>query len=435
MPPLLHAASYADYIPREPLRQLQSRRLRQMVAQAYECVPLYRQRMRKLDLSPHDIGGVEDLSRLPFTTSKDLAEAYPTGMLAVPFSHVARLHIPCGTLGSAAVVAYTRRDLEVLASVMARSLAMCGLHEDDVILNVCSHNLLVHAVAIDQAAAALGAILIPAPAGDVARLLTMIKDFGATAVCAAAGFLVHLIEQAGRHGRELRGLPLRVAVALAEPLPEPLCHRIEQASGIRVHEVFGVPELMGPGLGAECAEQDGFHLFEDHFFPEIIDPASGALLPDGHEGELVITTLDRQAMPVIRYRTGGRTALLAEPCPCGRTLRRIRRLVLPEAEVFIVHGAAIAPARIVEVLQTVTGELPPYQLVLAQQDGVDQLEVELEVTPRIFQDQVAALESVRTRLEQGLEAALGVRVPVRFLEPHAIRREGGTSGRLIDRRG
>ena len=323
-PAPFHPASSPDYVPRQPLRTLQSQRLRQVVARAYEHVSLVRQRMHKHGLSPDDVRDVEDIHKLPFTLPGDLADTYPLGMFAVPLQQVVRLHPPGGASGRPTVVAYTRRDLEVWTELLVRCLASCGIHQGDVIQNACGHELVTNGLGLHRAAEALGATLIPVCGGDADHQITLMKDFDVSAVCSTPGHFLYLVDRAGKIGVDLRELPLRAGVFLAGPWSQPMRRRIEESAGIRAYQVYGLPEVVGAGVGAECPQQDGLHVFEDHFYPEIVDPDSGEPLPDGREGELVLTALSKEAMPLVRYRTPELAAIVAEPCPCGRTIQPIR---------------------------------------------------------------------------------------------------------------
>ena len=359
-------ASSLDYVPREQLRGLQSERLRQVVERAYEHVPVYHQRMQKRGLTPADIRGVDDLPRLPFTTESDLSDAYPFAMLAVPVGQIVRINPLAGTTGKPLVVAYTRRDLEMWTELMIRSLACCGIHHGDVLQNACVGELFADGLGLHQAAEALGATVIPV-SGDIDRQLMAMKDLGVSAVCSTPSQFLHLAERAEKLGVSLRELPLRAGIFLAELWNEATRRQIEDVAAIKAYDLYRLPDVIGPGVGAECIHQNGLHVFEDHLCPEIVDPVSGAVLPDGQEGELVLTTLSKEAMPLVRYRTRDCTALMTELCPCGRTLRRIRRIGRRSDNVFLIQGVHVFPAQIEAALRAVEGTLPHYQIVLTQE--------------------------------------------------------------------
>jgi len=435
MPARFHPASSPDYIPREQLRTLQSQRLRQVVAQAYEHVSLYRQRMHKHGLTPAEIHGIDDVHKLPFTVKTDLGDTYPLGMFAVPVQQIVRLHPPSGATGKPMVVAYTRRDLEVWTELLVRSLACCGIHQGDVIQNACGYNLFTDGLGLHHAAESLGATVIPVSGGDTDHQIMAMKDFGVSAICSTPSYFLHVVERADKIGVDLRELPLRAVALVAGPWSEAMRRRIEESAGIKAYDIYGLPEMIGPGIGAECYCQNGLHVFEDHFYPEIIDPNSGNPLPDGEEGELVLTSLSKEAMPMIRYRTPDLAAIIAEPCQCGRTVRRIRRMGRQGGETFVVQGVTVFPSQIEAALLAVEGTLPDYQIVLDQQEGLDQVEVQIEVTPQVFSDQIGAMERLQTKLGDEIEYSLGIRLPVRLVEPHSIERSGGKGKRVIDKRG
>ena len=432
---LFHPASSPDYVPREPLWALQSERLREVVGRAYEGVPLYRQRMQKHGVTPADVATVEDVQRLPFTSKADLRDAYPLGMLAVPLHRVLRMYPIGGGPGQRMAAAFTKRDLAAWSELVVRCLASCGVSQGDVVQNACAYDLFTDGPGLHYAGECLGATVIPTAGGDAARQLAVMKDFGVSILCSTPSFLVYLLERAEKTGVDLRGLPLRAGVFVGEPWSEAMRRRIEESAGIKAYDVYGLPETIGPGVAVECRHQSGLHVFEDHFYPEIVDPASGAPRAQGEEGELVLTTLSKEAMPLVRYRTGDLTAILAGPCPCGRTLRRIRRIDRRADEMFVIQGVTVFPSQIEAALLAVEGTLPPYQLVLTQEQGLDQLEVQIEVTSRIVSDRVGAMEGLQSRLAEEIEKGLGISVPVRLVEPHAIERSQGKAGRVVDRRG
>jgi phenylacetate-CoA ligase len=447
-----HPASSPDFVPRELLRGLQSERLRRVVGQVYEHVPMYRQRMQKHALTPAEIHGIDDLAKLPLTTEADLRDAYPTGMFAALPQQIARLHAT-GTKGavpfslgrklgqspavgqSPIVVAYTRRDLEVWTEVVVRALACCGVHQGDTILNACGYDLFADALGLHYGAERLGVTVVPVFGSDAGRHIAMLKDFGVSTICCTPTYFLSLVERAERLGVRVRDLALRAGIFVGEAWSEALRQRIEEAAGIRAYNLYGLPEAIGPGMGAECTCRNGLHLFEDHFYPEVIEPASGEPLPDGREGELVLTTLSKEAMLLIRYRTGDLTTIAAEPCPCGRTVRRIARIARRSDDRIVIQGVGVYPAEIEAALLAVEGTLPQYQIVLTREKGLDQVEVQVEVTSRDFSDRVGEVEALQGRFARAIERALGIGVAVRLVEPHAIDRNAAQGRRVIDKRG
>ncbi len=434
-----HPAASPDYVPRELREDLQWERLRETVARAYEHSGPFRQRMQKQGLTPADVRSLDDLARLPFTLKSDLADAYPQAALAVPLDRVARLRALCGGLPGGKdrpiVVAFTRADLEACVELWVRSLVACGVGRGDVLLCACSRDPAAAGEGLAAAAERLGATVVVAAGGDVDRHVRLVKDFGVAAVFAPPGYFLQFIERAAKLGIDLGQLPWRLAVVVAEASSESVGRRVEEAAGIKVRHLVSAPSLGGPGVGCECGHGGGPHLFEDHFYPEVVEPASGRPLADGEEGELVLTTLSREAQPLVRFRTGELTAIVPEPCPCGRTLRRVRPLRRPGDDVLVIEGTSVLPSQIEAALVAVEGTLPRYRIVLTQADGADRAEVEIEVTPEVFSDRMSVMEGLQNRIAAEIERALGIRVAVRLVEPQTIGRDEGQRGRIVDRRG
>jgi len=427
-----HPASAPDYLPRAQLEALQLGRLQAVVRRAYERVPLFRERMERLRLGPGDVKALPDLGRLPFTVKTDLRDTYPFGLFASPMEEVVRLHASSGTTGKPIVVAYTEADLQVWTSVMVRSFAACGLHQGDVVQNAYGYGLFTGGLGAHYGAEALGATVIPISGGNTERQLMVLADFGVTAICCTPSYMVHLIERAKEAGVGFG--KLKVGVFGAEPWSEEMRQHIQDETGIRAHDIYGLSEIIGPGVGIECVHRDGLHLFEDHFYPEIIDPASGAVLPDGSEGELVLTTLSKQAMPMLRYRTRDITSLHPEPCPCGRTIRRIRRIGRRSDDMFIIRGVNVFPSQVEAALLKVEGTLPHYQIVLTRQKGLDEMEVQVEVTAEFFSDRIRGLEALQSELADAIEHTIGIRVKVHLVQPKTIARSEGKAKRVVDQR-
>ena len=429
-----HPASAPDYLPPAQMRSLQLERLRGVLQRAFDRVELFRARLKERGLTPADIGGLEGIAKLPFTTKADLRDTYPFGLFASPIEEVVRLHASSGTTGKPIVVAYTREDLDVWTNVMVRSLASCGITHGDIVQNAYGYGLFTGGLGAHYGAEALGATVIPISGGNTERQIMVMKDFRVTAICCTPSYFIHLLERAGELGIDVRNLPLRTGVFGAEPWTESMRRHIESAGGIRAFDIYGLSEITGPGVAIECCAQDGLHLFEDHFYPEIVDPESGEPLPEGCEGELVITTLSKRAMPMIRYRTRDITALISKPCPCGRTLRRIRRIGRRSDDMIILRGVNVFPSQIEGALMSVEGTLPHYQIVLTREKGLDQMEVLVEVTPEVFSDQIGALETLHDKIVYELDQTLGLRVAIRLVRPQTIQRSEGKAQRVSDRR-
>jgi len=429
-----HPVSAPDYLPVPQLRDLQLARLQATVRRAFENVALLRERMTAHGVRPEDIQGLEDITRLPFTVKGDLRDTYPYGLCACPLSDIVRLHASSGTTGKPIVVAYTSEDLNVWTSVMARALASYGITRTDIFQNAHGYGLFTGGLGFHYGVEALGATVIPISGGNTDRQVMIMKDLKVTAICATPSYFVHMLERASEMGIDVRELPLRAGGFGGEPWTESMRRHMEAASGIKAYDCYGLSEITGPGVAAECWFQGGPHVFEDHFYPEVVDPETGLPVPDGVEGELVVTTLSKQAMPMIRYRTRDITALVSEPCPCGRTLRRIRKIGRRSDDMLIIRGVNVFPSQVESALLAVEGTLPHYQIVLTRDKGLDQMEVQVEVTPEVFGDRMRALVDLHEKLAQALETTLGLRVSVRLAEPHSIQRSEGKAKRVIDRR-
>ena len=429
-----HPVSAPDYLPVTQLRQLQLHRLQAVVRRSYDNVALFRDRMKERGVTPEDVRTLQDIKHLPFTVKIDLRDTYPFGLFASPMSEIVRLHASSGTTGKPIVVAYTREDLRVWASVMVRCFAACGLGHGDIIQNAYGYGLFTGGLGAHYGAEALGATVIPISGGNTDRQIMLMKDFGTTALCCTPSYFLRILERAPQMGIDLRDLPLKAGVFGAEPWTDEMRKRIEPEAGIKAFDIYGLSEIIGPGVGNECSEQHGLHIFEDHFYPEIIDPETLEPLPDGQEGELVLTTLSKQAMPMIRYRTRDITAIYAEPCPCGRTVRRIRRISRRSDDMFIIRGVNVYPSQIEEALLAVEGTAPHYQIVLTNDGTMDDVEVQVEVTPEVFGDTISAMESLQKKLSASIERIINIRVKLRLVEPNTIQRSEGKAKRVLDMR-
>jgi phenylacetate-CoA ligase len=426
--------SALDYLPMAQLEQIQLHRLKGIVSRAYEKVELFRNRMKERGLRPGHVQSLIDIARLPFTVKTDLRDTYPFGLFASSLQDVVRLHASSGTTGNPIVVAYTQEDLIVWSSVMVRAFAGCGLHQGDIIQNAYGYGLFTGGLGMHYGAEALGAVVIPVSGGNTERQIKILKDFGVTAICCTPSYFIHLIERAKDMGIDLHKLPLRAGIFGAEPWSGRMRERIEQESGIKAYDIYGLSEIIGPGVACECTAQCGLHIFEDHFYPEVIDPETSAPLPDGSEGELVLTTLSKQAMPIIRYRTRDITSIIPEPCTCGRTIRRIRRIGRRTDDMVIIRGVNVFPSQIEEAILAVEKTLPHYQIILTREKGLDNMEIQVEVTKEVFSDTVRTLEELQSSLTRAIENILGIRATVNLVEPNTIKRSEGKAQRVIDNR-
>ncbi|MGA3213497.1 MAG: phenylacetate--CoA ligase [Terriglobales bacterium] len=429
-----HPASVPDYTPLPELRALQLRRVQAVVARAWDHVELFRARMDERGLVPDDIRTLDDVAKLPFTVKSDLRDTYPFGLFASPMKDVVRLHVSSGTTGKPIVVAYTSDDVDVWTSVMVRCMAGCGLHRGDILQNAYGYGLFTGGLGAHYGAEALGATVVPTSGGNADRQIMLLKDFGVTAICCTPTYFLHLIDRAAELGVDLKELPLRAGVFGAEPWTESMRRHIKSRSGIEAFDIYGLSEIIGPGVACECRRHQGLHIFEDHFYPEIVDPETGEPLSDGTEGELVLTTLSKHAMPMIRYRTRDITMLLTGRCECGRTLRRMGRIGRRSDDMLIIRGVNVFPSQVEAALLQIEGTLPNYQIVLTREQGLDQMEVQVEVTPHMFNDQIGVLQGLQDRIQAALDHVLGIRVQVSLVEANSLARSEGKAKRVIDRR-
>jgi phenylacetate-CoA ligase len=429
-----HPASVPDYMPVAELRDLQLKRMRGVVTTAWEQVEHFRSRLADRGLTPGDIRSLEDIAKLPFTVKSDLRDTYPFGLFASAMKDVVRLHASSGTTGKPIVVAYTQEDIDVWTSVLVRCFAGCGLHRGDIIQIAYGYGLFTGGLGAHYGAEGLGATVVPTSVGNADRQIMLMKDFGVTAMCCTPTYFLHLIERAAELGVDMKELPLRAGVFGAEPWTESMRKHIETMSRIEAFDIYGLSEIIGPGVGCECRQHDGLHIFEDHFYPEIVDPVTGEPQPDGNEGELVLTTLSKQAMPMIRYRTRDITMILPGRCACGRTIRRIDRIGRRSDDMLIIRGINVFPSQVESALLQIEGTLPHYQILLTREHGLDQMEVQVEVTPHMFNDKIGALQGLHERLQGALDHVLGIRVKVSLVEAYTIERSQGKAKRVIDRR-
>jgi len=429
-----HPDSAMDFLPRAHLREVQVQRLRAIVALAYEHVPLLRERMTTADVKPADIRTLEDITRLPFMEKSDLRDTYPYGLFAVPMSEIVRLHASSGTTGKPIVVGYTHDDMDVWQSTVRRALLMYGLHRGDILQNSYGYGLFTGGLGLHSGAESLGCTVVPVSGGNTERQIMLLRDFGVTAISCTPSYFIHLIEEAQKLGVDLKTLPLRIGIFGAEPWSEQMRKFIEEQSGIRAYDIYGLSEIVGPGVGGECCRQDGLHIFEDHYYPEIVDPATGEALPDGTEGELVLSTLSKRGMPILRYRTHDITTIIAEPCPCGRTIRRIRRIGRRSDDMFIIRGVNVFPSQIEAALMRVEESSPHYRIVLDRERDLDTVLVEVELTDANFTDSLSALEAIRRKMQTAIAHVVGIRIDVKIVEPGTIPRSEGKAKRVLDKR-
>ncbi|MGM0451898.1 MAG: phenylacetate--CoA ligase family protein [Thermodesulfobacteriota bacterium] len=424
-----------ETMPREALESIQLRRLQATLSRVYATVPFYRKQFDAAGISPADINSLSDLSQLPFTTKQDLRDNYPFGMFAVPMDNVVRIHASSGTTGQPTVVGYTARDITTWAELMARALAAGGATRGDIIHNAYGYGLFTGGLGVHYGAEQLGASVIPVSGGNTKRQVIIMKDFGPSILTATPSYALHLAEAAEEMGVSFRDLHFRFGVFGAEPWSENMRREMEDKLNLKAVDIYGLSEVLGPGVSIECHEaQNGLHFFEDHFIPEIIDPATGETLPYGEPGELVITSITKEAFPVIRYRTRDITTLNPEPCICGRTMVRMNKVSGRTDDMLIIRGVNVFPSQIESVLMEIEGVEPHYQMEVDRKDNLDILTVSVEVSEEIFSDEVKELQRLAGRIEKDIKETLGVSAVVKLAEPKSITRSQGKAVRVIDRR-
>jgi phenylacetate-CoA ligase len=426
----------AERMGREELAQLQLERLQATLTRVYKNVKFYKRKFDAISFLPEDLTSLEGLAKLPFTTRHDLAAAYPYEMFAVPLREVVRIHSSTGSPGNPIVMGYTARDLKNWARLAARVLTAAGVDRDDVVQVTLSYGLLTSAFGLHYGVEALGASVIPAGPGGTARQIQVMRDYRTTVLASTPSYALVLADQLEAQGVDAKMLQLKVALLAGEPWTEEMRAEIENRLYLKALDHYALSEAMGPGVAGECSERPapGMHLNEDHFFPEVIDPRTGAVLPPGELGELVITTLTKEATPLVRFRTGDLVSLHPEPCPCGRTFARMSRIQGRTDEVVIVKGINIFPSRVGQVLAVIQGAEPAYQLVVGREKHLDYLEVKIEVSEGLFFDKMTAQREFLQQLTHKLAQGIGVSPKVKLVEPGSISREQETSPLVIDLR-
>lgn len=424
----------AQTMPVEQLRQLQLQRLQQLVALVHERVPFYAQRLKAVGVEPGQVHSLEDLAKLPLTSKYDLREVFPFGLFAVDSDQIVEVHMSSGTTGKPVVGGYTRSDLELWGEVMARTLDAGGVGPSDILQVAYGYGLFTGGLGGHYGGTTLGAMTLPMSSGNTFRQLNTMADFGTTALLCTPSYALFIAEYAREHGIDVASGPLRAGFFGAEPWSEEMRADIETKLGVKAYDIYGLTELIGPGVGAECAEQNGLHIFEDHFYPEIINSETGEVLAAGQIGELVLTTLTRTGTPVVRYRTRDITYLIDEPCQCGRTSRRIHRLMGRNDDMLIIRGVNVFPQQVEEVLLRVEGVEPYYQIVVDRDGVMDTLEVEVEMAESLFSDEVRVILALERKIEHELKLALGIQATVKLVNPKTIERSEGKAKRIVDRR-
>ncbi|MFP4698076.1 MAG: phenylacetate--CoA ligase family protein [Eubacteriales bacterium] len=419
---------------REQLRELQGKRLANMVERVYYNVPFYRKKMQELGLEPGDIKSIDDLSKLPFTTKNDLRDNYPFDMFAVPMSEVVRVHASSGTTGKPTVVGYTRKDLNTWSEVVARTLMNAGVHKEDRIQIAYGYGLFTGGLGVHYGSEKIGATVIPISGGNTKKQIQLLKDFKSTVIACTPSYALYLAEALEEQGIDPEDLYLRVGIFGAEPWTENMRKEIEDKLKIRAIDIYGLSEIIGPGVSTECEAQNGLHIFEDHFIPEIIEPSTLEPLGTGKKGELVFTTVTKEALPIIRYRTRDLTVLNDETCTCGRTLVRMEKCTGRSDDMLIIRGVNIFPSQVESVLLEISETKPHYLLIVDRINNLDTLEVWVEVDEVFFSDEIKQLENLTKKITHAIESTLGIGVKVKLVEPKTIERSEGKAKRVIDKR-
>ncbi len=419
---------------RKELEKLQSERLCWQVRRMYENVELFRKRMDEKGLTPDDIHGIEDLSKLPFSYKQDLRDYYPYGLFAVPMKEIVRVHASSGTTGKQIVVGYTRHDLEMWADCMARQLSAAGADENAFVQVSYGYGLFTGGLGAHGGAERLGATAIPTSSGNTQRQIQTMIDFGTTVLCCTPSYAMYLGEAIEEMGVKDQ-LKLKAGVFGAEPWTEDMRHAIEEKLNLKAFDVYGLSEVMGPGVAYECSEQSGMHICEDMFIPEIIDPDTGEVLPHGATGELVFTTITKEGFPIIRYRTRDIASLNYEPCKCGRTHVRMNKPTGRSDDMLIIRGVNVFPSQIEEVLLKIGGNITPnYLIIVGRENNTDTLEVQVEMSESFFCDDVKSIEKLERQIKDQLRSVLGLGAKVTLVNPKTIVRSEGKAKRVIDNR-
>lgn len=424
-----------ETMPREALEAVQAKRLRNTVERVYSTVPIYRKKLDEAGIKPLDIQSIEDLKRLPFTYKDDLRDNYPFGLFTVPMDSIIRIHASSGTTGKPTVVGYTRRDINTWAELMARSLMCGGTTRGDIIHNAYGYGLFTGGLGVHYGAEKIGASVIPISGGNTKRQIMIMQDFGSTVLTCTPSYALNMAEVAEEMGVDFKKLNLRVGIFGAEPWSESMRSEIEQKLNLVALDIYGLSEVIGPGVANECVEgKAGLHVFEDHFIPEIIDPESGEVLPPGKMGELVFTTVTKEGLPLLRYRTRDISSLNYEPCVCGRTMVRMSRVSGRSDDMLIIRGVNVFPSQIESILMGVEGVEPHYIIIVDREGTMDNLEIQVEVNEKLFSDEIKKLENLAAQIKKDVKDYLGVSARIKLVEPRSIPRSEGKAKRVIDKR-
>ena len=418
---------------RDQLQTLQGARLVKLVDRVYHNVEFYRKKMQELGIEPGDIKGIEDITKLPFTTKNDLRDNYPFGLFAVPQSQIVRVHASSGTTGKATVVGYTRKDISVWAECVARAFSQAGLNRDDVIQIAYGYGLFTGGLGAHYGAENLGATVVPMSTGNTKKLITMMKDFGATAIACTPSYLLHIAETLEAE-KAIKDIKLKAAICGAEPWTEQMRKQIEEKLGINAFDIYGLSEIMGPGVACDCIYHKGLHVNEDHFFPEILNPETLAPCAEDETGELAFTTLTKEGIPLLRYRTRDLTSISYAKCECGRTTARLSRFKGRSDDMLIIRGVNVFPSQVEAALLEMGETSPHYMMIVDRVNNLDTLEVQVEVDEAFFFDRLGELDNLTKKIAHVLQQAIGLAVKVKLVEPNTIERSMGKAVHVIDKR-
>lgn len=419
---------------KDEMKALQSFRLSQTVRKVYNNVPYYRERMEKAGVTPDDIHSVEDLKKLPFTMKQDLRDTYPYGLFAVPMEDVVRVHASSGTTGKQIVVGYTQHDLDVWSECCARTLTAAGATNKDFMHVSYGYGLFTGGLGLHGGAEKVGMTVIPVSTGNTNRQINIIKDFGSTYICCTPSYALYLAETMEEMGITKDDIKLKAGLFGAEPWTEEMRHEIEEKLGLKALDIYGLTEIIGPGVAFECSEQSGMHINEDHFIAETIDPDTGEVLPEGTQGEIVFTCISKEAFPLLRYRTRDIGILKREKCSCGRTLIKMMKPAGRSDDMLIIRGVNVFPSQVESVLLQLGNTAPYYQLIVDRVNNTDTLEIQVEISPEMFSDTVKSLEDQEKIIKSAVESTLGIAAKIRLVEPKTIQRTEGKAIRVIDKR-
>ena len=418
---------------RDEMHNLQSARLRKLVDYVYHNVEFYRKKMQAVGLTPGDIKGLEDIEKLPFTTKDDLRDTYPFGLFAVPKSSIVRVHASSGTTGKATVVGYTRHDLDIWAECVARCMTMAGVGREDVIQIAYGYGLFTGGLGAHNGAEKIGAMVVPMSTGNSKKLTTMMVDFGATAIACTPSYLLHISEVLESEGL-MDKIKLKAAICGAEPWTEKMRLEIEKRLRIKAYDIYGLSEVMGPGVACDCDCHAGLHVCEDHFYPEVVDPKTLKGVPDGETGELVFTTLTKEGIPLIRYRTKDLTSITHEKCECGRTSARISRFKGRSDDMLIIRGVNVFPSQIEAALVNVEEVTPHYMIIVDRVNNLDTMEVQVELDSNYYTDEIRGLERITKKIGHAIMQALGLNAKITIVQPGSLKRSEGKAVHVIDKR-